>query len=438
VQALTKGEVKSIKVNGKTINGPNDGKGFTVFPSAYANGWASKVYGDLGGGWKKKAGWWEAPYGQMGDGPADIMGPAVDRVRAAYRESWKREPTMAELYGALDFVTGPDRAEGVIKSARRIADAWGPTLREARGKAKKDVGHGGLDEWFSGHGGAKGKGEDATWGDWVSISPVTKTLPSGKKVEKGDIVGECGISDDPDWKEITKGGEDPLKCMPRQKAYDMPKAERAEKAKAKQRAEDADSSRGKKPTMTPTFQKEKGKKKASDIDRVFRSPKPFTGFRPVFGQEVGFKPQGLWYSCGSEWDDWCRYEMPQWITGSPHVYRIEVNLSRMIVIRSDADFRDFDARYRVFQRGVSLIDWSAVARDYDGIEICPYQSKFRMSSDWYYPWDVASGCIWGSGAFKSVEPVDTCGIEKSATVQRIQMKREASARLRSAWRGNRG
>ena len=179
VQALAKGEQASMKHNGKTINGPNEGKGFTVFPSAYANGWASKTYDDLGGGWKKKA----------------------------------------------------------------------------RGKAKKDVGHGGLDEWFSGHGGAKGKGEGATWGDWVSISPVTKTLPSGKKVEKGDIVGDCGISDDPDWKEITKGGKDPLKCMPRQKAYDMPKAERAEKAKAKQKAEKADSNRGKKPTMTPTFDK---------------------------------------------------------------------------------------------------------------------------------------------------------------------------------------
>ncbi len=187
VQALAKGEQKSMSHDGKTIAAPNDGAGFTVFPSAYANGWASKTYGDLGGGWKKKA----------------------------------------------------------------------------RGKAKKDVGHGGLDEWFSGHGGAKGKGEDATWGDWVSISPVTKTLPSGKKVQKGDIVGECGISDDADWSEITKGGEDPLKCMPRQKAHDMPKAERAEKAKAKQKAEQADSSRGKKPTMTPTFDK-----KADQVQRI--------------------------------------------------------------------------------------------------------------------------------------------------------------------------
>jgi superoxide dismutase/predicted kinase len=129
-------------------------------------------------------------------------------------------------------------------------------VRIARGKAKKDVGHGGLDEWFSGHGGAKGKGEEATWGDWVAISPVKKTLDSGKKVKPGDIVGPCGISDDPDWKEITKGGKDPLKCMPRQKAHDMPKKERAEKAKEKLKAERKDSDRRKKPTMTPTFKKE--------------------------------------------------------------------------------------------------------------------------------------------------------------------------------------
>ena len=353
---------------------------------------------------------------------------------------WRRWESSRDHLPGAEKVYEPSVAGFVSRwGGRRYEEALfeGLLSKVARGKSKKDVGHGGLDEWFSGHGGAKGKGEDATWGDWVSISPVTKTLPSGKKVEKGDIVGECGISDDADWKEITKGGEDPLKCMPRQKAHDMPKKERAEKAKAKQKAEKADSSRGKKPTMTPTFDKKMGKK-ASGIDRVFRSPKPFTGFRPVSGQEVGFKPRGLWYSCGSEWDDWCRYEMPHWITGSPYVYRIEVNLSRMLVIRDDDDFRAFESSYLVRGRGMAVIDWKAVARDYDGIEICPYQNQRRMSSDWYYGWDVASGCIWGSGAFKSVEAVDSCGVEKSATVQRIQMKREAAARLRSEWRGDRG
>lgn len=55
VQKLTKGEMKSLTHGGKTVDGPNEGKGFTVFPSAYANGWASKTYKDLGGGWKKKS-----------------------------------------------------------------------------------------------------------------------------------------------------------------------------------------------------------------------------------------------------------------------------------------------------------------------------------------------------------------------------------------------
>lgn len=136
-------------------------------------------------------------------------------------------------------------------------------LRSARGKAKKDVGHGGLDEWFSGHGGAKGKGEGATWGDWVAISPVERTLkkPDGKtkKIKPGDIVGPCGISKKKEWKEFTNNGKDPLKCMPRQKAYDMPKKERADIAKGKMKAEKKDKGEGKKTTKTPTFKDKKAK-----------------------------------------------------------------------------------------------------------------------------------------------------------------------------------
>jgi Fe-Mn family superoxide dismutase len=138
---------------------------------------------------------------------------------------------------------------------RRLGRSRDGSAKVAKGKAKKDVGHGGLDEWFSGHGGATGKGEEARWGDWVAISPVKKTLDSGKKVEPGDIVGPCGISDDPDWEDATKDGKDPLKCMPREKAHDMPKRERAEKARAKMRTERSEGDRGKKPTYTPTFDK---------------------------------------------------------------------------------------------------------------------------------------------------------------------------------------
>lgn len=190
---LTKGEQKSIVHNKKKIMGPNGGKGFKKYPSAYANGWAARLYKRLGGGWKKKS---------------------------------------------------------MKKSA--------------------SSGHGGLDEWFSGHGGGKKKGKKkkntARRGDWVAISPVTKTLKSGRKVKPGDIVGPCGISSSKDWKKETKDGDDPLKCMPRQKAHDMPKKERAEIAKGKRRAEKKDKKNSKKPTRTRTF----GKKKSEEIMRIKR------------------------------------------------------------------------------------------------------------------------------------------------------------------------
>jgi hypothetical protein len=52
IQDLVSGRIGSIEHNGKTIEGPNGGKGFDVHPSAYSNAWASKLYGQLGGNWR--------------------------------------------------------------------------------------------------------------------------------------------------------------------------------------------------------------------------------------------------------------------------------------------------------------------------------------------------------------------------------------------------
>jgi hypothetical protein len=136
--------------------------------------------------------------------------------------------------------------------------------------AKRDKGsdHGGLDAWFSGHGQGKSKAKGkAPWGDWVAITPVKKTVTKDdgdkKTYSPGDIVGPCGISSSPEWKDFTNNGKDPLKCMPRQKAHDMDKDERAELAKHKRNKEKS-SPDGKTPVKTPTFgdQANKIKKKA--------------------------------------------------------------------------------------------------------------------------------------------------------------------------------
>lgn len=146
------------------------------------------------------------------------------------------------------------------------------TLRKfAKGKAKKDVGKGGLDEWFSGHGQGKSKNKGkATWGDWIAISPVKRTITredgSKKTYEPGDIIGPCGtVSNDDDWKDLTNNGKSPFKCMARPKAHKIPKKERAELAKNKQKAEKGNNTQ--KPTNTPTFKKEK-KAMKSLIQRV--------------------------------------------------------------------------------------------------------------------------------------------------------------------------
>jgi hypothetical protein len=53
-QELVKGDRASLSVGDKTWDAPNDGAGFKKHPSAYSNGWAVKVYNDLGGDWKSE------------------------------------------------------------------------------------------------------------------------------------------------------------------------------------------------------------------------------------------------------------------------------------------------------------------------------------------------------------------------------------------------
>lgn len=43
----------SIRHDGKVFEAPNNGKGFDVYPSAYANSYAAKMYKSWGGSWSK-------------------------------------------------------------------------------------------------------------------------------------------------------------------------------------------------------------------------------------------------------------------------------------------------------------------------------------------------------------------------------------------------
>jgi DNA-binding ferritin-like protein len=196
-----------------------------------SNGWALAQYKRLGGKWKKEA-------------SDDYKMP----------RKWDKEHCESKSCDDMGFsekASCRPYKNCYSKSAQRVAERYGAKRDDPK---MKNTGKGGLDTWFAGHGG--GDPDDrSTWGDWVAVTPVQNKVKredgSTKEYEAGDIVGPCGISKEPEWKDITSNGKNPLKCMPREKAWDMPKKERAQLAKNKRRQEKG--SRGKKPVMTPTF-----------------------------------------------------------------------------------------------------------------------------------------------------------------------------------------
>jgi hypothetical protein len=138
--------------------------------------------------------------------------------------------------------------------------------------------------------------------------------------------------------------------------------------------------------------------------RIIMSPEDSINFRETTKQEKSYKPRGLWYGIGPSWVNWVRNEMPQWEV--ENVFKIDIDESRMKIIRNYEQLLAFEKEYLVIPKeyyGFKTIDWVRVAEDYSGIEIAPYLYEARMNHMWYYGWDVASGCIWGSGVIKNIK-----------------------------------
>jgi hypothetical protein len=128
-------------------------------------------------------------------------------------------------------------------------------------------------------------------------------------------------------------------------------------------------------------------------------------------QTVGGKPRGFCYACGDAWLRWSDEEMLREWDGviPPLTYEVDLDKSKFVVIRSAQGMRRFQRAYGVagtddLDPDWIEIDWRAVARDHDGIQICPVQPDFRRG--WYVGWDVASGCVWRRRAIRGVRRID--------------------------------
>ena len=138
--------------------------------------------------------------------------------------------------------------------------------------------------------------------------------------------------------------------------------------------------------------------------------------RPSFWFRQGMarhgKPVGLWYAIGDEWLQCCAAE--GWLEDYDykHFYEIDVSEANVLRLSTAQEVLDFHDTYRgdphfvpgfEIEPGDWAVDWEAVRKRYDGIEIFPYQQKLRFDLHWYYTWDVACGCVWRMGKVSSRE-----------------------------------
>ena len=122
-----------------------------------------------------------------------------------------------------------------------------------------------------------------------------------------------------------------------------------------------------------------------------------------YKQYIDWKPRGFWYSCGNSWYKWVKSEMPMWLY--KYIYKIDIinktsinnpDKNKILIINTESDFDIFINKYKENRK--QFINWSNVAKDFGGIEICPYMSS-KSKYQWYDTWDVASGCVWN---YKSI------------------------------------
>lgn len=131
------------------------------------------------------------------------------------------------------------------------------------------------------------------------------------------------------------------------------------------------------------------------------------------------KPTGFWVSVAGDkdWPSWCRDEgFAIDRLAVEHAVTLASD-ANVLHIKSVHDLDNFHDRYAVETEDVRRyptrsfrswpIGWQVVAEHYDGIIIAPYQWSHRLNMEWYYGWDVASGCIWNLAAierFVRIEP----------------------------------
>ena len=82
----------------------------------------------------------------------------------------------------------------------------------------------------------------------------------------------------------------------------------------------------------------------TDDMRIHMSKKPFELEQRTFTQKISMKPNGFWYGFGSEWIDWCRSEMTDWV--GKYIYSVDVGNSNILQIKTHMELMMFNREYQ--------------------------------------------------------------------------------------------
>ncbi len=138
----------------------------------------------------------------------------------------------------------------------------------------------------------------------------------------------------------------------------------------------------------------------TETDRVITTNQFVTGVRRVTQNPANrFKPEGLWYGIGASWIDYIESEMPDRL--GKYLFQVAIT-PKVMQLTTVKQIKEFDAKYGIEKHGMAWIDWIAVSKVCSGIEISPYQWSLRFDLNWYYSWDVASGCIWDPSGISKI------------------------------------
>lgn len=143
-----------------------------------------------------------------------------------------------------------------------------------------------------------------------------------------------------------------------------------------------------------------------------RTPSQIRRIEPV--ENYLFKPKGgLWTSTyseteGSAWVRRCAEGMPEWLT--ENCYLIEIGAGAKVyevdsyedLARLRRRYPDRKSPFKVFVAFKEFVDWTKVARDYDGVHLTEHgQRATRFTEPSLYGWDVEC-TVWFKDVFKSI------------------------------------